>query len=375
MKTNKKGFTITELIIIIVIIGILAAILIPNLTKYIYQAKKNQDTTNLKNISIELVNYATVNGIDLDEITGIDIRSFFIKNNYSLNPQLDDYGFVYNKQTHNIELMDIVDIVPNRSISSDLLEVRSGYYLLSTGKSAIEQALISLCKGNYYPISQLDSEYESYVNMVNTNYPEDKMLYITGEYVMGGSNGINKVILSPGITIIPANNIYKTFDYDEDCVLLNQDIQKYFVGSEYLVEQLGLTNLEEVGSNIEEGNVKVLYNGVDVTDEARYNYHYGFLEPDYYLYDTRNPANKLSIIFLGYYEINGRIILKDELPNIDYQYINANQTNVTKVVSDSYKVFVNVPDDNFTLYKKNIMFICGEEILAYKEIYYAQLND
>lgn len=38
--TNKKAFTLTELIVVIVIIGILAAVLIPSLTSYIEKAKK-----------------------------------------------------------------------------------------------------------------------------------------------------------------------------------------------------------------------------------------------------------------------------------------------------------------------------------------------
>ena len=49
-KTNNKGFSLIELIIVIAIMAILVAIIAPNLTKYLGSSMKNTDTKNLDEI-------------------------------------------------------------------------------------------------------------------------------------------------------------------------------------------------------------------------------------------------------------------------------------------------------------------------------------
>jgi prepilin-type N-terminal cleavage/methylation domain-containing protein len=44
---NKKGFTLTELIIVVAILGLLAAVATPSLLSYIEQGKEGADTANL----------------------------------------------------------------------------------------------------------------------------------------------------------------------------------------------------------------------------------------------------------------------------------------------------------------------------------------
>lgn len=46
LKKNKKGFTLMEMIVVIVIIGILMAILVPGLIKWIDKAKNKQIEAN-----------------------------------------------------------------------------------------------------------------------------------------------------------------------------------------------------------------------------------------------------------------------------------------------------------------------------------------
>jgi type IV pilus assembly protein PilA len=53
-KTNNKGFSLIELIIVIAIMAVLVAIIAPNLTKYLGSSKKSADEKNKDEIASTL---------------------------------------------------------------------------------------------------------------------------------------------------------------------------------------------------------------------------------------------------------------------------------------------------------------------------------
>lgn len=69
---NKKGFTLVELVVVIAIIGVLAAILIPTMMSYIRKAKLKSANSNAKIV------FNTVNAVVTDmqcEGKDIDVQS------------------------------------------------------------------------------------------------------------------------------------------------------------------------------------------------------------------------------------------------------------------------------------------------------------
>ena len=54
-KTNKRGFTIVELVIVIAVIAILAAVLIPTFSNIVDKANQASDTSLVRNLNTILI--------------------------------------------------------------------------------------------------------------------------------------------------------------------------------------------------------------------------------------------------------------------------------------------------------------------------------
>lgn len=76
MKTNKKGFTLIEMLVVIAIIAILVAIIVPTVTSATSKAKAATDAANLRSAMAEANIYVLSHDVDISGSDAVDLTSF-----------------------------------------------------------------------------------------------------------------------------------------------------------------------------------------------------------------------------------------------------------------------------------------------------------
>lgn len=121
MKKIRKAFTITELVIVIAVIAILAAVLIPTFTNVIRRAKISNDTQTVASLNTALSAYAAEDAIDSEDDLRLAFDGTFGEGFYdSLEPESAQYGYHYwyNTASGRLELGRAADIKEGGSASA-----------------------------------------------------------------------------------------------------------------------------------------------------------------------------------------------------------------------------------------------------------------
>jgi type IV pilus assembly protein PilA len=172
-NVNNKGFTLVELIIVIAIIGILAAVLIPTISGYITKAHRGRDVELAGHMTTDVTLYATEYDVNINEFTGVDVRTILLFKDYDLKPRKDGWVFAFDKTTNQVVVLDINKdgTVSSNSAPSDPIDpthIEDNYYLVSKGNSDIEKAvnlMVNLTSEEDYTtaLALVDGEYEKVI--------------------------------------------------------------------------------------------------------------------------------------------------------------------------------------------------------------------
>lgn len=106
-RNMKRGFTITELVIVIVVIAILAAVLIPTFASLIKKANLSADVQMAKNLNTALVMDEAANGKPEtfgEALNAMREAGYLLAN---MNPTAEDCYLVWEKETNQVLLIEL----------------------------------------------------------------------------------------------------------------------------------------------------------------------------------------------------------------------------------------------------------------------------
>ncbi len=190
-KNNKKGFTIVELVIVIAVIAILAAVLIPTFSSIIKKAKISNDTVLAKNLTTAIATESiTSKPTSMEEVVTKLYNAGFVLEN--LSPTTEDYFYGWDSKNNQIILISDEYSVVYESAKSTPVDV----YVTTTGDFAQD-----LARAGYSLYLTTDATTVETTNFINVDTGNSKL----GTLKMTASTA-TEVTLKGKINNVTVNN-------------------------------------------------------------------------------------------------------------------------------------------------------------------------
>ena len=192
-KNNKKGFTIVELVIVIAVIAILAAVLIPTFSSIIKKAKISNDTVLAKNLTTAIATESvTSKPTSMEEVVTKLYNAGFVLEN--LSPTTEDYFYGWDSKNNQIILISDEYSVVYESATSTPVDV----YVATTGEFAQDLANAGY---SLYLTTDADATTVETTNFINVDTGNSKL----GTLKMTASTA-TEVTLKGKINNVTVNN-------------------------------------------------------------------------------------------------------------------------------------------------------------------------
>jgi type IV pilus assembly protein PilA len=246
MKQNKKGFTLVELIVVIAIIGILAAVLIPSITVYIRKARLSNDTQTATQMTKLLSLYMNENGInDCDihvlhaALDGTDYDLDDPAKAKNVDAKLDGYSFWLDTEEKYVFVgttagavagevkVDAAQRSNSRILQPEAVGSKPNYLYIDTEAGHSSKSVYKQAINMIYEIARGETTISEYEDFLARKTPEEKANLLTGEQLRNSliisdnwmevpDATIEYVIFTPGIKTIPTNILENEMRFKND---------------------------------------------------------------------------------------------------------------------------------------------------------------